>query len=101
MKHACKEISFFYALNDGVLQALIDRAFAASRIFHGLPLEEKLKLRLNENNVGYLPINAWVQGASTVRKATRPNLNESFFISHDRDPDHPAVCGTTLRGRNQ
>jgi isopenicillin N synthase-like dioxygenase len=43
-----------------------------------------------------------VQGASTVHKATRPNLNESFFISHDRAADHPDVAaGKPLRGRNQ
>jgi isopenicillin N synthase-like dioxygenase len=43
-----------------------------------------------------------VQGASTVHKATRPNQNESFFISHDRGSDHPdVVAGTPLRGRNQ
>jgi isopenicillin N synthase-like dioxygenase len=43
-----------------------------------------------------------VQGASTVHKATRPNQNESFFISHDRGPDHPDVLARTpLRGPNQ
>jgi isopenicillin N synthase-like dioxygenase len=100
--HACENIGFFYALNHGVPQALIDRAFAASRQFHALPLEQKLALKLNENNIGYLPINASVQGASTVHKATRPNLNESFFVSHDRGPAHPdVVTGKPLRGRNQ
>src|ERR1019366_3341145 len=50
----------------------------------------------------YLPINASVQGASTVHKATRPNQNESFFVSHDRGPNHPdVVAGKSLRGRNQ
>jgi hypothetical protein len=43
-----------------------------------------------------------VQGASTVHKATRPNQNESFFISHDRGVDHPDVkAGLPLRGCNQ
>jgi len=102
LRHACENVGFFYALNHGVGEAVIDRAFAASRVFHALPLEEKLKLRLNENNIGYLPINASVQGASTVHKATRPNQNESFFISHDRGADHPdVVAGRPLRGRNQ
>jgi isopenicillin N synthase-like dioxygenase len=102
VRHACENIGFFYALNHGVGEALIDRAFAASRRFHALPMAEKLALRLNENNIGYLPVNASVQGASTVHKATRPNQNESFFISHDRGPDHPDVrAGIPLRGRNQ
>ena len=78
------------------------RGFAASRQFHALPMEQKLKLRLNGNNIGYLPMNASVQGASTVHKATRPNLNESFFISHDRGAEHPdVVAGKPLRGQNQ
>src|SRR6516162_8786852 len=43
-----------------------------------------------------------MQRHSTVHKATRPNFNESFFISHDRGADHPDVAaGTALRGRNQ
>src|SRR5579883_3105045 len=73
IRHACEHIGFFYAANHGVPEELIADAFAASRRFHALPLAEKLKLQLNENNIGYLPINASVQGASTVHKATRPN----------------------------
>ena len=102
VRHACENVGFFYALNHAVPEPLIDRAFAASRQFHALPLAAKLKLRLNENNIGYLPVDASVQGASTVHKATRPNRNESFFVSHDRGPDHPDVINATpLRGRNQ
>ncbi|HUC09547.1 MAG TPA: 2-oxoglutarate and iron-dependent oxygenase domain-containing protein [Stellaceae bacterium] len=102
LAHACENVGFFYALNHGVPDEVIDRAFAASRRFFALPAEQKLALRLNQNNIGYLPINASVQGASTVHKATRPNQNESFFVSHDRGPDHPdVVAGKALRGQNQ
>lgn len=102
VRDACERVGFFYILNHGVPQDTIDRAFAASRRFHALPLERKLALRLNENNIGYLAMNASVQGASTVHKATKPNQNESFFISHDRGPDHKGVlAGIPLRGRNQ
>jgi isopenicillin N synthase-like dioxygenase len=102
VRDACENVGFFYALNHGVDEALIERAFAAARRFHALPLDDKLALKLNENNIGYMPINASVQGASTVHKATRPNRNESFFVSHDRGADHPeVVTGVPLRGRNQ
>jgi isopenicillin N synthase-like dioxygenase len=102
VRDACERVGFFYALHHGVEAALIERAFAAARRFHALPLDAKLKLRLNDNNIGYLPIDASVQGASTVHKATRPNRNESFFISHDRGPNHPdVVAGKPLRGGNQ
>lgn len=102
VKDACEHVGFFYIAGHGVPPDIVARAFAASRRFHALPLEEKLALRLNENNIGYLPVNASVQGASTVHKATKPNLNESFFISHDRGAEHRDVkAGLPLRGRNQ
>ncbi len=102
VRYACENIGFLYVLNHGVPQEIIDRGFAASRRFHALPLEQKLQLRLNQNNIGYMPMNASMQAASQVHKATKPNQNESFFISHDRGPDHPDVlAGIPLRGQNQ
>ncbi|TMQ21867.1 MAG: isopenicillin N synthase family oxygenase [Candidatus Rokuibacteriota bacterium] len=102
VREASERVGFFYLAGHGVPPAVIDAAFAASRELHALPLAEKVALRLNQNNIGYLPVNESMQRASTVHKATRPNFNESFFISHDRDADHPDVlAGTPLRGRNQ
>src|SRR6185295_7926471 len=76
--------------------------FAASREFHAMPLESKTGLKINESNIGYLAVNQSMQRSSTVHKATKPNFNESFFISHDRGADHPDVAaGIPLRGRNQ
>jgi isopenicillin N synthase-like dioxygenase len=102
VRHACERVGFFYMAGHGVAQDVIDAAFEASREFHAMPLEDKLRLKLNENNIGYLPVNQSMQRASTVHKNTRPNYNESFFISHDRSADHPdVVAGVPLRGRNQ
>jgi len=102
IRHASENVGFFYLDGHGVPPTIVDAAFAASREFHAMPLDEKMRLKLNENNIGYLAPNQSMQRASTVHKATRPNYNESFFISHDRGPDHPAVvAGTPLRGRNQ
>src|SRR5215813_5855997 len=100
--HASETVGFFYVAGHGVPQAFVDDAFQASREFHAITLEEKLALKINENNIGYLPVNQSMQRHSTVHKATRPNFNESFFISHDRGADHPdVVAGLPLRGRNQ
>jgi isopenicillin N synthase-like dioxygenase len=102
VRRASEAVGFFYLAGHGVPQATIDAAFAASREFHAMPMADKQRLAINENNIGYLGVNQSIQGASTVHKATRPNLNESFFISHDRDADHPdVVAGLPLRGRNQ
>jgi len=102
VREASERVGFFYVKGHGVPPAVIDAAFAASREFHALPLEDKLALKLNQNNIGYLPVNESMQRASSVHKATRPNFNESFFISHERAADHPDVlAGTALRGCNQ
>ena len=102
VRRASEEVGFFYLAGHGVPKATIDAAFAASREFHAMPAEDKQRLAINENNIGYLGVNQSIQGASTVHKATRPNLNESFFISHDRAADHADVlAGLPLRGRNQ
>jgi isopenicillin N synthase-like dioxygenase len=102
VRRACESVGFFYMAGHGVPRDVVDAAFDASREFHAMPLEDKMRLKLNENNIGYLPVNQSIQRASTVHKAARPNYNESFFISHDRAADHPdVVAGTPLRGRNQ
>ncbi len=102
VRQACESIGFFYLAGHGVSPRIVHAAFEASREFHALPMNEKLALTLNESNIGYLPVNRSMQRASTVHKATRPNFNESFFISHERGADHPAVvAGEPLRGRNQ
>jgi isopenicillin N synthase-like dioxygenase len=101
IEHAGETIGFFYIAGHGVPEALIDEAFAQSRRFHALPLAEKRKLPLDGHNVGYLAMNASVQKHSTVHEATKPNQNESFFVTHDRGPDHPdVIAGTPLRGGN-
>jgi isopenicillin N synthase-like dioxygenase len=54
VRHACEQVGFFYIAGHGVPQVVIDAAFEASREFHALPLEDKMRLKLNEN-IGYLP----------------------------------------------
>ena len=101
IKYACQTIGFFYIENHGVPQDLIDNTFLQAARFHGLHLESKTALSLDENNIGYMPMNASQQVHSTVHEATTPNQNESFFVTHDRGPDHPDVlAGTPLRGSN-
>ena len=101
IKYACQTIGFFYIKNHGIANPVIEEAFAQSRRFHDLPLSKKQNLPLDKHNVGYLPMNKSVQKHSTVHKATKPNQNESFFITHDRGRDHPdVIAGTPLRGGN-
>jgi len=98
VRQACETVGFFYVTNHGVPQELIDRIFEHSKRFHALPSDEKLKLRINDYNIGYLPMNASVQSHSTVHEATKPNQNASYFITHESDAFGDPV---PLRGSNQ
>ncbi|XP_070038819.1 2-oxoglutarate-Fe(II) type oxidoreductase hxnY-like isoform X4 [Nicotiana tomentosiformis] len=51
LRKACVENGFFYLINHGVEEELIQRVFEGSRRFFGLSLEEKMKL-LRQNHRG-------------------------------------------------
>ena len=102
LRHACTKVGFFYITGHGIDEELIAATFEQSKRFHALPLDTKMTLPQDENNIGYLPMNASIQRHSTVHKATRPNQNASFFVTHDRDPDHSdVVAGKPYRSGNQ
>ena len=92
LRFALENIGFFYLAGHGVPQVLIDRVFAETKRFHALPLPEKMKLRLNRSNNGYMPLRGHAQHHTTLNKAPpKPNENESFFAKRERDPNDPAV----------
>ena len=101
LRDACTRVGFFYIKNHGVPDGIIENAFAQNRRFHDEPIENKRKLKLDQFNVGFLEINTSTQAHSTVHKATKPNQNESFFVSHDRPADHPdRINQIAYRGGN-
>ncbi|XP_048133245.1 2-oxoglutarate-Fe(II) type oxidoreductase hxnY-like isoform X2 [Rhodamnia argentea] len=56
LKQACLDSGFFYVINHGVGQDLMEEVFVQSRRFFGLPLSEKMKLLRNEKHRGYTPL---------------------------------------------
>lgn len=97
-----ENVGFVYIAGHGVPSASVVAVREMSRRFHALPLEEKLKLKLDRNFRGYLPINTSTIVTSSVAKVTKPNQSESLMIMHEvaaEDPD--ALAGKPLQGPNQ
>lgn len=103
LRSALETVGFFYLAGHGVPQALLDRIFAETRRFHALPLAEKMKLRLNRSNNGYMPLRGHAQRHTSLNKTPpKPNENESFFAKRERDPNDPdVIAGKDLRDPNQ
>jgi isopenicillin N synthase-like dioxygenase len=102
VRHAYEDVGFWYLRGHAVPQSLIDRVFAEAARFHAQPLEEKLKLKINEHNIGYLAIKAATTRHSDVSTDNLPNLNEAFFVKRDLPLDHPdVIANKRFRGANQ
>src|SRR5580693_9367635 len=56
LRHALTEIGFYTIVNHGVPSALVHEVYRQVARFHARPLEEKLKIKLDKHNVGYLPM---------------------------------------------
>ncbi|MBN8746087.1 2-oxoglutarate-dependent ethylene/succinate-forming enzyme [Xylophilus ampelinus] len=89
LRHACENIGFLYIKGHGVDQALVDATFAAARRFHDQPLEQKLKIRVNENMQGYMPVHGSTTRTSGLAGKSKPNENEAFFLQREIPPTHP------------
>src|SRR5262245_51979608 len=102
LRHALEHVGFYFIVNHEVPPHLIAAIFAETRRFHALPLDDKLALRLNHHNIGYLPVAASVSRASTIDTVKKPNVVEALFLKRDRPADHPdVVAGVLFRGLNQ
>jgi isopenicillin N synthase-like dioxygenase len=102
LRHACENVGFYFLANHGVPQALIDRVFAEVARFHAMPLDDKVALKIDHHNIGYMGMGASVTRSSQVAVNTKPNLNEAFFVKRERAPDDPEViAGTRFKGLNR
>jgi isopenicillin N synthase-like dioxygenase len=96
LRWAFENVGFYYLRGHGIPPSLIDATFAQAARFHALPLERKLSVKVNEDNVGYLPMKV---GQFPGRP---PSSNAAFFLRRDRGPNDPLVLASRrFHGLNQ
>jgi len=95
---ACRGFGFCYVVNHGVDAELTRQAFAINAEFHALPLEEKQAIAINAAHRGYMAMASSVIVTSSIERATRPNLSESFMLMHEVAPGGEA---SPVDGPNQ
>lgn len=96
LKAALATWGAFELVDHGVPAATIDGAFAAAATFFKLPVEDRLKVRIDRHNRGYAPLH------QTVYPGNLPDLKESFNVGTRLTTDDPDVkAGKPLHGINQ
>ena len=88
VRKACTEIGFFYAVNHGMPQKIIDDTFAAAHRFFDLPLEQKNAISVEHSDAvrGYTALLA-----ENTNPENNGDLHEGFDIALDLPEDDPDV----------
>jgi isopenicillin N synthase-like dioxygenase len=102
LRFALEDVGFYLLAGHGIPEPLIESTFAAARRFHAQALEAKLAVRINEHNLGYMPMRGSLNRTSAYNPNGKPSLNEAFFLRRQRRADDPDVLANKpLRGLNQ
>src|SRR4051794_13253909 len=80
LRFALENVGFYLPSGHGIDDALIQQPYAAARRFHAQPLEAKLAIRINEHNLGYMPMRGSLNRTSAYNPNGKPSVNEAFFL---------------------
>ena len=95
-------IGFWAVINHGVSWEKLERTYTQLKRFFALPDDEKLRYRINELSVGYVPSKSTKYVTSIINENTKKDLNETLITALERDGDHPLIqAGTRFVGPNQ
>lgn len=97
LRRACETIGFFYAANHGVPRSVTDGVFEATRRYFDLPVEERLKWKIDDRfRRGFMPMGI------NQHPGYAPDIKESYEFALDLPMDDPAVvAGLPLHGPNR
>ena len=73
---ASTEIGFYFVVNHGMSQDIVDGAMDASKKFHGMPASEKARVQMNEHQCGWQGGGIAVHGDS-LRTQKRPTARKA------------------------
>ena len=95
-------VGFSYIRNHGIPRGLVMGIFDANRAFHAMPREKKMKIELDSNHRGYIPLCSATDVSSEIEEASQANYSESFIMMREAGPEDPDVlAGAFLAGANQ
>ena len=102
MRAIQESLGFYVIVNHGVEQSLIDRSFEQVADLFSLPLDTKLKYRVDFHHIGYIPDKATVLRWSKIADNQKKDKNEAWAFMRERGNDDPKVIDNVRhRGMNK
>ena len=81
---ASSSVGFFYIVNHGLSPSLIDGCVAAARRFFAVPIEERLRIKVDRSNRGYTPL------FDSTHPDQKPDATEGFELGYESDGEPPS-----------
>ena len=100
LRNVSETVGFYYVSNHGINEGLIEEAYDQASRYHAQPLEAKMKLQINADLQGYMPMKASVVRVSEeLATNNQPDQNEAIFMFRDQQQwpeDLPGFKEVTL-----
>ncbi|KAK1307389.1 Peroxisomal acyl-coenzyme A oxidase 1 [Acorus calamus] len=89
---ACLDHGFFYLINHGIDDGILKRVFEESRSFFCLPLQEKMKMKIERNSEhrGYTPLYSEIL-EYVFEEGERKNVYPTLYEEAWKDPLNDSV----------
>ena len=101
-REACEGLGFLCLVNHGLPQSEIEKMETEARRFHALADAEKLKIRVNEHQRGFIPGKATILTHSTYSENKKLDSVECFVVATDYPEDDPNTkAGKQFYSQNQ
>lgn len=102
MRDICENLGFMSIVNHGIPDETIAAMTQEAERFHSLPMDEKLKVKVNEDQRGYIPPRATLVKHSTYADNTKLDLNATYVLATEYSDDDPGrLAGKRFYGPNQ
>ena len=101
LRYAFENVGFYYLAGHGVARKMIDDTYAAAARFHAQPIEAKTAIKVDEHNIGYMPI-ARTPPPNAAAQGKKPSQNEAYFLRREREAnDADVLSGRRFHAPNK
>jgi isopenicillin N synthase-like dioxygenase len=101
-REACEGVGFLCLVNHGLPETEIERMETEVRRFHALPADDKMAIKVNEHQRGFIPGKATILTHSKYETHTKLDSVECLVLATEYDDDDPHVrAGKQFYAKNQ